>query len=451
MMRARVLTIAIAIVLAAMPLRAQTGLADGVDALMHGDYARAAAILKPLAESPWQADPKAAFFMAMLYGNGLGVSPDPLRECAMVIRAGNDRDTPIGAAASMMVPGRQRALGRDEFQTCTWRASVGFDDRFQPATFVLEPDHWFTWELRSSAIWYRGAETRRNVAFALGPFRFVAMRHTELATGDTRSIRRHFVDAFKWLPMAQPRTWTLDWSLIEIVGDQTVSIASERLMTFSGEEPPGTEALDLDALAHLRVTDEGDAQVSMVVAGLPKTKIIESERDRQMWKALVEQQKRVDAPVARADAARVLDAHRRPSLSYAAADAAGCGNAFVYAWTSDRREALSVRASVESLQISSARTFDLAAPPPGLDVRVHVYDRAGARQLCTDVGVGPLVEEEWRAVAGAVTIEVEPRQRATGLYRATIRLSGAEFVGSNGVRVSMPQPVTLTAIVGRGF
>jgi len=94
--------------------------------------------------------------------------------------------------------------------------------------------------------------------------------------------------------------------------------------------------------------------------------------------------------------------------------ASGCGNAFVYAWTSDRGEALSVRASVDALQISSARTFDLAAAPPGPEVRVHLFDRAVASRLfCTDVGAGPVVEEEWRAVAGVATIEVEPRQRAT--------------------------------------
>ena len=94
--------------------------------------------------------------------------------------------------------------------------------------------------------------------------------------------------------------------------------------------------------------------------------------------------------------------------------ASGCVNAFVYAWTSDRGEALSVRASVDALQISSARTFDLAAAPPGPEVRVHLFDRAVASRLfCTDVGAGPVVEEEWRAVAGVATIEVEPRQRAT--------------------------------------
>ncbi len=62
-------------------------------------------------------------------------------------------------------------------------------------------------------------------------------------------------------------------------------------------------------------------------------------------------------------------------------------------------------------------------------------------------------EETWRATRGSITIELSPpgiRASAPFLYRATIRLVGAEFVNSAGVRVQERQPITLTALVG-GF
>src|SRR6476659_2738872 len=114
MRRGRLFVLALAIVVLRTPVRAQTGTtADGVDALLRRDYARAAAILKPLAETPWQPDPKAAFFLAMLYENGLGVPPDPLRACAFVLRASASAfgPSPLASAAVMLVPAQQRALG----------------------------------------------------------------------------------------------------------------------------------------------------------------------------------------------------------------------------------------------------------------------------------------------------------------------------------------------------
>jgi len=448
---ARLFVLALAVVMLRAPLRAQTGtLADGVDALLRRDYALAAAILKPLADTPWQPDPKAAFFMAVLYENGLGVAPDPLRACALFLRAGNERQTPLSAAAALLVPGRQRALGRDEFQTCSWRASVGFDDRFEPATLVLEHDHWLTWDIRSITITYRGVEKRFDRAFSLGPFRFVAIRHTELATGDTFSIRRHFVDSFKWVPARQPRTWVLEWGLNEVVRDDLVSVASAQLTTAVGDEPPGKDAIDLDALVRLRVTDTGDAELAVLAGDKRQTRVIPSESDRQEMKRVSDQQSRAHQPPPPDEAKRVRDARRPPSFAYAPEDADGCGNVFVYGWTRDRLEVMAVRADTQTLHVATTGTFDLAVPRAGLDVRLHVYERAMG-PFCTDVAVGGIVEEEWRPTRGTVTVDVEPRRRADGYYRATITISGAEFVNSSGVRVSMPQPVTLAALVGRMF
>jgi hypothetical protein len=73
--------------------------------------------------------------------------------------------------------------------------------------------------------------------------------------------------------------------------------------------------------------------------------------------------------------------------------------------------------------------------------------------FCTDVGRSDLHEEIWRATRGKITIEVSPpgrRVRAPFLYRATIRINGAEFVNDSGVRIREVRPITLTALVG-GF
>ena len=79
---------------------AQTGTADGVVALARGDYQRAAEILKPIAEDLRTNDTAAQFFMAGLYETGRGVPADPLRACALYMRAASNHDNPFGQEAS---------------------------------------------------------------------------------------------------------------------------------------------------------------------------------------------------------------------------------------------------------------------------------------------------------------------------------------------------------------
>jgi hypothetical protein len=452
-MRARLLLVALATVVFSVGSRAQTGnIPEGVDALLHRDYARAAAILKPLAETPWQPDHTAEFFMAVLYESGLGVPQDQLRACALFMRASIDHERPLGTAAMALVYARRRTLDRAAFDTCNWRASAGFDDRFEPVTFMLDQEHWIAFDLKGTTIAYRGVEKRIDVPLVRSPVRFVSIRYAELAAGATFSMRRHFVDMFKWEPLAQARTWKLSWSLFEVVRDELIGVTSQQLITATGDEPPSRSAIDLDSLVRLRVNDAGDAEFSVLAGAASQTTVIESDAEREEWKRLSAQQARARQDAARADPKRVLDVHRRPSLAYSADAADGCGNAFVYGWTADRAEAISVRADKELLQISAAGTFDLATPTAGLDVRLHVYERAmRSWPFCTDVGMSGLVEEVWRPTRGTVTVQLSPAGlpvRAPGRSRATIRISGAQFVSPAGVRVDQTQPITLTAIVG---
>ena len=101
--------------------------------------------------------------------------------------------------------------------------------------------------------------------------------------------------------------------------------------------------------------------------------------------------------------------------------------------------------------------FERAAPAvltigqtQGFDMRVHVYDAPQQRfPFCSDVRLRGDEGEVWRAVAGTATIELAPtfRVREPEVYRATIRLTGAEFVSATGTRVRQSQPITLSTIV----
>src|SRR5688572_25770828 len=85
-MRLRSLFLAIAI-LAPRLSAAQSSTADGVHALILGDYATARRILQPLAETTPQPDPVAQFFLATMYESGLGVPVDFIRACGLYLKA----------------------------------------------------------------------------------------------------------------------------------------------------------------------------------------------------------------------------------------------------------------------------------------------------------------------------------------------------------------------------
>ena len=108
------------------------------------------------------------------------------------------------------------------------------------------------------------------------------------------------------------------------------------------------------------------------------------------------------------------------------------------------------------LQLGAA-AFEGAAPSAvtigrtqGFDISVHVYDRPQQRMpFCSHVRSTGDEGGVWRAIAGTATIELTPlfRVREPAVYRATIRLTGAEFVSATGARVRQSQPITLSTIV----
>jgi hypothetical protein len=426
---------------------AQTQTADGVDALLRGEYQRAAEILKPIAERSPRPDHVAEFFMGTLYENGQGVEADTIRACALYVRASSESTSPFGVQASALVRRFRGSLSREAFEDCTLLASSGFDHGFQSVTFTLETGHWIAWDLRGYTIGYNGKSKRTETVLLTNGAVFLPLQHTELSVGPLRSTRRHFIEIFTWIPNNDRQAWTLLWRLFEVVRDNLVTITTEQLVTISGQQPPLGRSFDVRQWAGLRVNDGGDPEWAVLDRANPRSAVISSEADR-----LAERERdraRSDAE-ARVDWNRVLDVHRTPSLSYA--DANGCGHVFLFGWSEDRTEFITVRADKDVLQLSTTpQTFDAASQQNGLEVMLHVYERPTHSQFCTDIGMPAVPEETWRATRGTITIELTApgvRTPSPFMYRATVRIVGAEFVNPSGTRVRQERPITLTAIVG---
>ncbi len=455
MKRSRLILVVALLSVTTAPIAAQRKTADGVDAFVRGDYQRAFEILQPLTESPWAADHVAEFFVGALYENGLGVPADPLRACSFYHRAASVQTTAVGSHVSGLLRPLWQSMGNDWFSNCQLLGNIGFDNGFQPVVFTLEPGHWISWDLKGATITYGGRETRIDRPLAVGGMGrtvFLPLGHIELAVGPSRSMRRHFVEIFTWTASRQANTWSLHWSLVEVVRDTLENVVQDDVLTLTAEKPPTSPPFDVRDVVRLDVTDAGDAE--WIIASGPRARrdIVESDAERQAIRAERARARAAEAEAnARFDSTLRRDVHRTPELVYG--DVNGCGNVFLHGWSADRTEAITVRADRTPLQLgTTTREFDAAVPRNDLEVLVHVYERAlRSGPFCTDVGMPPVPEESWRLTGGIVRIELSPpgiRRREPHLYQATIHLVGAEFTSPSGARVRQTRPITLTAVVG---
>ncbi len=424
---------------------------DGVAALAGGDYQKAVEILKPIAEDWRSHDTAAQFFMAGLYDTGRGVPADPVRACALYLRAAGESDRPLSREASALF-GSSINRGREFDADCQYLANVGFDHGFEPIAFNLGPGHDVEWTLRTAAVTYRGQTRREQALFVQPGSRFLPLRYTELATGPNRALTRHFIEAFVWWPTGPAGPWRLHWNIFEVVRDEIVRIdGPDDLVTVEGERPPSREAFDLHDYAVLRVDDDGQAEWAVLKGAHAATRPIETDAERR---GVREERQRRDAALKAVDWNRRQDVNRPPTL--AVGDADGCGRFQVYGWTADRAEAVVVSADASELGLAgSPAVFDLSRQLASISVGVHVYDAPQRRfDFCSDVRMPPSPEsagpEIWRAVAGTMSIELSAGVRADHphLRRATVALSNIVLRNSVGRTLTVPQPVRLTAVVG---
>jgi Sel1 repeat-containing protein len=451
--RVRVVFIGVLLTLTSLttaPVVAQRQSADGVDAFVRGDYARAFEILQPLTTSPWSADHVAEYFLGAMYENGFGVTRDAMRACRLYHRAATARTTALGQHADRLLRLLWMSMGNDWFAECQRGDNGGLDSGFQPALFTLDPGHWVSWDIKGVTITYEGRETRIDRPLD-GPRPvtvYMPLQYTALATGSSTSTRRHFVELLSWTALRQTDTWSLHWTLVEIVRNTIENVAGQELTTVKGSRPPEAGAINLRDLVRLEVNDQGDAEWTVASGPRPRTEVIESDAERQEVRA--ESRARADAE-AKFNPAFRREVGRTPELNYV--DHRGCGDVFLHSWSADRSEAIVVQADRHALQLATApKSFDAGASPSGLEVLVHVYEQAQrSGPFCTDVGMPPATEQVWRLTGGRIRIELSPpglRRRAPYLYRATVRIVAGEFTNAAGRRVGQAGPLVLTAMVG---
>ncbi len=269
------LSLALLIILAPSRAAAQGTTADGIQALIRGEYDTAVRVLRPLAEGTAPADPLAQFFLASLYQSGRGVGPDPIHACVLYRNAANAAH-PFAHQSLVLADLLAEPLShlpRPWNEACDANADVWREP--SPASFTLGPDHRVTIDQAGVTVSYRGAEKRANGSFGGPGFVFLPVRYTPVDVSRPLNMRRHFLQYLFWTPyqLADQRAWLLGWTVSEIVGLDIVPVTGDaNLTTAAGAQPPA--AFDADGLVSVHTNGDGDAEWIVMARPNPRRAVI---------------------------------------------------------------------------------------------------------------------------------------------------------------------------------
>ena len=260
---------------------AQATAADGVQAIVRGDYETAARILKPLAENTAQPDPIAQFFLAAMYDSGRGVPRDRFHACSLYASAGSAVGPFAHAAADIAEiirePLTSAALAA---QLCVPVNAVPWGEAL-PASFTLGPNHWVRLDAGGTTIGFEGAERRTpTVARSGSGLVWLPFRYTPVDVAGSSPTRRHFIQSFVWHRTTpdDPSSWSLGWFIDEIVGAGIFNVAGgPRLVTIEAPQPPA--AIDTLRLVELRATADGGVEWIVNDPAGPRSGVV-PKRDR---------------------------------------------------------------------------------------------------------------------------------------------------------------------------
>lgn len=414
----------------------------GVRAFLAADYGQAVDRLRPIAEH-WTApvDGTATFFMAMAYAEGLGVRQDPVRACALRLRALST--TRVLALLSERLNTRAMAtLSPEQVAECHMRSAAGFDLEFPHTTVTLAPGRWVDLDLSApdaaimATIATPAGERRHTVTGVSPGLRLMPVTHTALQVGGHSPGRRDFLGLFAWMPN-EPSGWRLHWLVREVVDDDLVDVLTEQVMITTASEPPVLDRRALERLARVYVGESGEAEWEIRRGAQARRELIPSHAERLEVAAEARARREAEASL---DWTRSDDALRAPRFTYANAAAGGCRAVFVYTWSADRMESITVDVRVP-VPPGSSQVFDLASGAP-VAVTTTVFERPqGQPGYCSDVSIDDgHPRATWRAVRGRLTVTRSAegiRVSQPGMSRVVVELEHAEFANEAGVRVQV--------------
>ena len=231
---------------------AQSSRDEAIRKIVAGDYQGAAQLLRPLTEDPQKADPAALFLMAILYDFGQGVPRNVMAACGLYRQAAA-AGGPFGETAATL----DRML-REDSPVPEHLCATGPWHDVPDVSFTLGPDHTVQYSRNSIFIRYQGTEQKIVTGMLAGMIPLAPV-YTPLDATQPIRERRHFLQGFYWSPddPVRPSSWTLSWTVTEVVGTQFVHVTAERnVATAAGPKPPDLSSLGMLMRVHVGATGE---------------------------------------------------------------------------------------------------------------------------------------------------------------------------------------------------